>query len=431
MTAKATPGKSLSEAHLLTFLVSGVLLFFNLRRLLFLVVATYDWLQCDARGKTVPSCYRRVASAAKACQRVLILVPLRNEVAGVPGLAKALLALDYPVDSLTIGLIDDGSTDGSGELIDALAQKHGHIEALHNTASLGKARALNAGLKRWRDGDIVVIYDADARPEPASLGQIVHAFDDPTVAAAGGLVRPANGLASPVATYAALERLVHQQITVRAKDRLQLAPAILGSNWAYRRRDLVDVGGFPGGVYLEDSHLTVQLARRRRRIRFLPDAVAWDRVPQSLAGYWHQHVRWGRGFHDVAAGQVRQQQTHSEPPSLPLRLELFLFSLGYLDRLALLLGGWLLAISLWRHRQGDRRAWSGSMRVLIGMIAISGLLPYAQMALVLGMDRAPRTWWVRLPLMPVFFAVDVAAALWALTLSLVRQPRHWLPTERT
>ena len=122
------------------------------------------------------------------------------------------------------------------------------------------------------------------------------------MAAAGGLIRPANGLASLTASYAAVERLVHQQVTMRAKDRLNLTPAILGSNCAYRRSDLAAAGGFPGGAFLEDSHLTLTFARQGRRTRFLPEAVAGDQVPETLSGYWRQHVRWGRGFVDVAAG---------------------------------------------------------------------------------------------------------------------------------
>ena len=171
---------------------------------------------------------------------------------------------------------------------------------LHNSTSLGKANALNAGLRQWPQGDLVMVYDADARPQPDSLRQIVAAFDDPLVAGAGGLIRPRNGLATPSATYSAIERLVHQQVTLRAKDRLDLRPAILGSHCAYRRSDLQAAGGFPGGAFLEDSQLTVDFARGGRRTRFLPGALATDHVPETLRGYWRQHVRWGRGFHEVA-----------------------------------------------------------------------------------------------------------------------------------
>jgi hypothetical protein len=379
------------------------------------------------------------------------LAPLRNEGDSVPGLLAALLALDYPPSALTIGLIDDGSTDGSGRLMDDLAAAHSHVAVLHNPISLGKADALNAGLRQWPHGDLVLVYDADSRPQPHSLHPIVAAFDESSVAAAGGLIRPRNGLATPTATYGALERLVHQQVTLRAKDRLDLAPALLGSHCAYRRRDLEAVGGFPDGVLLEDSHLTVTLARQGRRTRFLPHAAATDQVPETLRSYWRQHVRWGRGFHDVAVRQAASSvpvSANESPsssavyrPSVPeslrtmdrrrqavgrlaLRLELAMFTLGYLDRLALLLGVGLLA--------GARivRPKAEGSKVLAALLGANLILPYIQIALALAAERASLRWWLRLTFVPVFFVVDIAAAAWSTLLSVARQPRVWQATER-
>jgi len=236
---------------------------------------------------------------------------------------------------------------------------------------------------------------------------------------------------------------VHQQVTLRAKDRLNLAPAILGSNCAYRRSDLEAVGGFPGGAFLEDSHLTVAFARNGRRTRFLPEAAASDQVPESLGGYWRQHVRWGRGFVDVAAGgggtsrwfdrrlkQASGNEKRAEASSprvrpVALRVELTLFSLGYLDRLALLAG---IGLATARSAAGKRGRIDTTLR---GMLIINVLLPYAQIAAALAAERASLTWWLRLPVLPAFFAVDAAAAVWSVALSVSRQPRTWQQTERT
>jgi GT2 family glycosyltransferase len=490
-----------ASLSLLALPINAALLLFNLRRLIFLLVAAWDWLDgCRSTGvgqRLTTSDHRPPFTAHRLPFTILILVPLRNETASLPGLFDALVALDYPPEQLTIGLIDDGSTDSTAALLERYAAQHAHVQVLHNAASLGKAGALNAGLRRWPAGQLVMVYDADARPERASLRQIAAAFTDPAVAAAGGLVRPANGLASPVAYYSAVERLVHQQVTMRAKDRLRLAPAILGSNCAYRRRDLERIGGFPPGALLEDSYLTVALARRGRLIRFLPDAAAHDQVPETLRGYWRQHVRWGRGFLDVAARAPRDPSAFSSPAAslarqerrscaratagsgkpegsgqpyrALLRLELRLFSLGYLDRLALLLGAGLLAawaaLRLQRapttvkpasaNSQAYRRTrpaadwlpdcqpgndlpsvdWedrpgSAIMRALVGLIGLNLLLPYAQIVVALLAERAALGWWLRLPLAPLFFAVDVAAAVWSLLLSLGGRPQVWTPTER-
>ena len=344
----------------------------------------------------------------------------------------------YKRQLLTIGLIDDGSTDGSGQLIDEFASSHAQVHALRNATSLGKANALNAGLRQWAQGDLVMVYDADARPQPDSLRQIVAAFDDPMVAGAGGLIRPRNGLATPSATYSAIERLVHQQVTLRAKDRLDLRPAILGSHCAYRRSDLQAAGGFPGGAFLEDSQLTVDFARSGRRTRFLPGALATDHVPETLRGYWRQHVRWGRGFHEVAEKQARapgqisgvteetgdQRAEAGSRKALALRLELWLFALGYLDRLALMMACGLLA------QKRAARARSSEGGLLAAMVGMTLLLPYAQIMLAFAAERASLSWWLRLPLVPFFFLIDIAAALWSTMLSLARRPRVWQQTER-
>ena len=425
---------------LLAAAVTAVLLVFNVRRMVFLVVACLDLLGRRSGRRS------DIDQAGEMLPEVLALAPMRNEVGSLPDLAASLLALEYPADRLTIGLIDDASTDSSGEAMDALAAAHRQILVLHNSASLGKANSLNAGLARWTSGEIVAVYDADARPEPDSLRRIAATFADPDMAAVGGLIRPANGLASLIASYAAVERLVHQQVTMRAKDRLNLAPAILGSNCAYRRSDLEAAGGFPGGAFLEDSYLTVAFARQGRRTRFLPEAIASDGVPETLRGYWRQHVRWGRGFVDVAAGEgdgmaasrrlVRRLKPASgsgkpasagswRAPDAARHAELTLFSLGYLDRLAVLAGVGLMAL---RRAAGKRGRVDAA---LARMLAANVLLPYAQIAAALAAERASLAWWMRLPVLPLFFAVDAAAALWSVMLSAGRRPRTWQQTERS
>ena len=459
-------------SSMLALAVAAVLLVFNVRRLIFLAVAAFDLTAGRSKDRDDSG------HAGDLLPEVLVLAPMRNESRSLPDLVRSLLALDYPADRVTIGLIDDASTDGSGAAMDALVAAHHRVHALHNPASLGKADSLNAGLACWQTGEIVAVYDADARPAPDSLRQIVAAFADPCVAAAGGMIRPANGLASLTASYGAIERLVHQQVTMRAKDRLNLAPAILGSNCAYRRSDLAAAGGFPGGAFLEDSHLTVTFARQGRRTRFLSAAAAFDQVPETLGGYWRQHVRWGRGFVEVAvAGQGARHARRLKPasdkgkpaeagsesggfagesalsshsrgggnpllwaldsrlrgndvwtvtrPSLVQRVELTLFSLGYLDRLALLAG---VGLTTGRRVLGRRGRADG---LLAGMLLVNVLLPYAQTATALAAERASLAFWSRLPVLPVFFVVDAAAAFWSAVLSVSRQPRTWQQTERT
>ncbi|MEI6741444.1 MAG: glycosyltransferase [Gemmatimonadaceae bacterium] len=101
-----------------------------------------------------------------ACPSVTIVVSARNEAAALPRCLEALLALDYPRDRLQLVLVNDRSTDETGALLEAVAQQHPHITAVHTEACAdngleAKARGVAQGIAR-ATGEWVLITDADA-----------------------------------------------------------------------------------------------------------------------------------------------------------------------------------------------------------------------------------------------------------------------------
>jgi cellulose synthase/poly-beta-1,6-N-acetylglucosamine synthase-like glycosyltransferase len=291
--------------------------------------------------------------------------------------------------------------------------------------------------------EIAVIYDADHRPAPDSLRALVAPFvadplqrTEPNIAAVSGQMRVANGAASPAAFYAMIEAHVHQLITMQAKDRLDLAPAILGSNCAYRLSALQAVGGFRRGVLLEDSDLTLAFALTGWRTRFAPASISEHHAPVTVRGYAKQHLRWNRGFHQVADGRLASLWTNSQVPprhpaplrsgdyraaSLPLKLELTFFALGYADRLALLAGALFTVIDRMRPGTFGFPLW-------IWLIYFG--LPALEMFAALVLAREPPGIFLRLVYVPFFFALDIGIALWSNMETLTRKPFAWSATER-
>lgn len=384
----------------LAWLITGVLLFFTARRWLFMLAALWpDRPQVDLlKPHPEPA-------------HVLLLAPIRNEEPVLPEFLPALAGLDYPEPFLTVVLIDDGSTDSSGRLLESWAANRTNWHHLSLTQNLGKAAALNAALTRFPQGDIVAVYDADERPCPETLLYLVLPFNDPTVGGVSGRRAVSNALASPAASYTVFEGLVHQLITMRAKDKLNLAPAILGANCAYRRLALAQVGHFKPGAFLEDSDLTLKLARAGWQIRFEPKAVSYHRVSETLSGYWQQHTRWARGFNDVARDQVRSVIADHRLP-VALRLELIMFALGYLDRLALLVAAGLTLLKQTR-------------RPVAGVLAITLLTPLCQIMAALKLGREAPALWGRIIWVPVFFLFDIAMTLAGAWQTLLRSPKIW------
>lgn len=404
----------LSGCSRLSKLLSGAfwlpaifLLLFTLRRCFFTLVSLFPGWPGNAP-----------LSSARPQADVLLLVPFRDEAGALPLLIEALRRLDYPASRLLVVLVDDGSRDGGAALCTQVLAEQANWRLLRLPRSLGKAAALNAALERFPQGDFVAIYDADERPSPGALRRLVAACQPSRVAAVSGRRALTNPLQSPTASYVAFENLVHQLITQRAKDRLRLAPAILGSNCLYRRRALEQVGGFRAGALLEDSDLTLRLARAGWQLRFVPHAVSHHAAPHTLAGYWRQHVRWAGGFQDVA-----QRQTISiignRALSWPLRLELTFFALGYADRLALLA---VVALLLVEQFAGKR---SGLLR---RTLALSLITPLLQVAAALTRARAARLLWLRLPLLPLYFFLDVAMALSGIARAFVGRLPRWQRT---
>lgn len=366
------------------------LLLVTLRRWLFTLVSFLPYQPSESSPASAPP-----------HPDVLLLVPFRDEAGMLPFLIEALLRLDYPASHLLVVLVDDGSRDGAAALYAPVVEEQPNWRLLRLPRSLGKAAALNAALARFPCGDFVAVYDADDRPSAGALRRLVDGCHPARVAAVSGRRALNNMLVSPTASYVAFENLVHQLITQQAKDRLRLAPAILGSNCLYRRRALEQVGGFRAGALLEDSDLTLRLAGAGWQLRFVPDAVSYHAAPETLAGYWRQHLRWAGGFQDVAQRQILGILGNRALP-WSLRLELILFALGYADRLALAEVAALLFIG---EVAGKRTA------ALRRIMALALTTPLMQVAAALSRARAPRLLWLRLPLLPVYFFLDMAMAL--------------------
>ncbi|MFD4263083.1 glycosyltransferase [Streptomyces sp. NPDC058534] len=113
---------------------------------------------------------------------VCVVVPARDEAAVLPASLPSLLAQDYP-GRAEVFLIDDGSTDGTGELACELARRH---EGLSLTVAspgeppagwTGKLWAVRHGiaLARAREPEYLLLTDADIAHAPDSLRGLVSA----------------------------------------------------------------------------------------------------------------------------------------------------------------------------------------------------------------------------------------------------------------
>jgi dolichol-phosphate mannosyltransferase len=112
--------------------------------------------------------------------RALVIVPTYNERFNIARLIPAVLAQDL---SLEVLVVDDGSPDGTGDIVDGIAANNPRVHAIHRASKLGLGTAYIAGF-RWaleRKYDLVFEMDADFSHNPERLPEFLEAIKESDV----------------------------------------------------------------------------------------------------------------------------------------------------------------------------------------------------------------------------------------------------------
>ena len=104
-------------------------------------------------------------------ERLSIIVPVYNEARTVRSVIDRLLTIDLPI-AREILVVDDGSTDGTGEVLERAAVELTDVTVIRAERNGGKGSAIRRGLER-ATGSIVAIQDADLELDPQQLAGLV------------------------------------------------------------------------------------------------------------------------------------------------------------------------------------------------------------------------------------------------------------------
>jgi glycosyltransferase involved in cell wall biosynthesis len=102
---------------------------------------------------------------------ISIIVPVYNEEATVRNVIERLLSIDLPI-AREILVVNDGSTDRTRHVLDAMPPSPDTLRIVHAQVNGGKGRAIRTGFEQAR-GTIVAIQDADLELDPAQLKDLI------------------------------------------------------------------------------------------------------------------------------------------------------------------------------------------------------------------------------------------------------------------
>ncbi len=108
---------------------------------------------------------------------ISVVVPVFNERESLAALAGEITAALGPLGEMELIFVDDGSRDGSWDVLRQLVASDARTRALRFRRNFGKAAALSAGFKAAR-GRVVLTLDADLQDDPAEAGKLIAKLDE-------------------------------------------------------------------------------------------------------------------------------------------------------------------------------------------------------------------------------------------------------------
>ncbi len=237
------------------------------------------------------------------CPTVSLMVSAKNEEAVIGKLVKMLCALDYPSDRYEVWVIDDRSTDQTPVLLDQLAKEFPQLKVFHRPkdASGGKSGALNE-VFLMTQGEVIVVFDADAQVEPDFLRRVLPMFQREEVGAVQvrkAIVQAEPQFASKDANNfwirgqmaeMALDAWIHQQ-----RAAIGGIGELRGNGQFVRRSALLDCGGWNEETITDDLDLSFRLHLNRWQVEILTEPAVYEEGVTSAIALWHQRNRWAEG----------------------------------------------------------------------------------------------------------------------------------------
>jgi len=342
----------------------------------------------------------RARPALSDPSRIDVMIAAYNEAPVIVRTIRSLLA-NQGVNQ-TIIVVDDGSTDGTGDIVEDTFGCDPRVR-LWRKANGGKASALNLALTDVT-AQIVVGVDADTQLAPNALALLARWFIDPTVGAVAGNVKVGNRNRL-VTRWQSLEYITSQNVDRRAMSRLNAITVVPGAIGAYRTEALRQVGGYRSDTLAEDMDLTWRLRLAGWIAVNEPHACAFTEAPDTLNGLMRQRFRW-------SFGTLQCLWKHRAA----------VFRNGWF--------GWLALPSLWLFQIGAQvLAPLVDLQLILAIISqILSLIAAAQHDV---MPTSDSPLWIVVTIYVAFLALEVAAGWLAYAFDGEDKRELWLlPTQR-
>jgi cellulose synthase/poly-beta-1,6-N-acetylglucosamine synthase-like glycosyltransferase len=224
---------------------------------------------------------------------VSIAIPAYNEEKRILKTMQCVVDLDYPTNKIELFIMDDGSKDDTKKIVKEFIKKNKEFNIkLISKPNRGKGAVINDALK-MANGEYFVIFDADSTIQGDALRIMLPHFEDKEVAAVLPVIKVRNPR-TLIERFQWIEYLA-TFFYKYAMYFLDSVPVTPGPFSVFKRKILIDIGGFSENNLTEDLEMSLRLQKHHYRLLQVLNVVSYTSAPNTILKFYNQRNRWYKG----------------------------------------------------------------------------------------------------------------------------------------
>lgn len=211
--------------------------------------------------------------------KVSVIIPIYNVQEFLREALNSLLNQTLDKEFLEVIMVDDGSTDCSGQIMQEYCRLHKNFKAIHLGESSGAAgRPRNEGLK-YATGKYVMYLDPDDKYPVNACEKLIEVAEDYNSEIVIGQFNLFNSSREWVNHKFPLEKIINTRVIAK-QELLELPPAIWSKIY---RKDLIEKYNitYPEGVIAQDAVFNVETLIKAETITYIPEVVCNYRIREN------------------------------------------------------------------------------------------------------------------------------------------------------
>jgi hyaluronan synthase len=234
---------------------------------------------------------------------VTFVVPCKNEEKSIAKTIEKSFGADYPKNKIEVIVINDGSTDGTINVLNNLKKKFNNLIIIDWKINKGKRYGMAEGFRR-ATGEIIIQLDSDSYIDTETFRNLIKPFQNQKIGAICAHADPENADENLLTKMQAAYYFISFRILKAAESTFMAVFCCSGCSSAYRKSIILPILdewlnekflGLPV-TWGDDRALTNRVLKMGYKTIYTDEVQAYTICPNNLKTFLKQQVRWKKGW---------------------------------------------------------------------------------------------------------------------------------------